>query len=87
MKPSSKKRAERKESSITVKVRVTADAARESIVRTEKGVRVSVKEPAEGNRANVRVRALLAKEFDVPEKAVRLTLGHHAPSKTFVITL
>lgn len=87
MKLSAKKRAAGKESSIVVKVRVVADAPSESLMRTPKGVRVSVKEPAEGNRANSRVRAVLAKEFGVLEKAVRLTLGHHAPSKTFVITL
>ncbi|MEI6863879.1 MAG: DUF167 domain-containing protein [Candidatus Adlerbacteria bacterium] len=74
-------------SSITVKARVVADASRELVVEKEKGLMVSVKEPAEMNRANNRVRILLAKKYGVPLKKVLLVRGHHAPSKTFSILL
>lgn len=71
--------------STIVKVRVAAGARRELVVQKEKGIAISVKEPAQENRANARVRELLAKKFGVPLKAVVLLRGHHAPSKTFSI--
>jgi len=44
-----------------------------------------VKEPAEDNRANDRVRSMLAIHYRVPVRDVRLINGHHHPSKTFEI--
>ncbi len=70
-----------------VKVRVSAGARHEKVERTARGFRIDVREPAADNRANVRVRELLAIEYGVPERAVRLVSGHHAPSKTFTIQI
>ena len=71
----------------TVKVRVVAGASKEEVLRSAKGLRIKTKEPAEGNRANAQVAALVAKEYGVARAKVRLVGGHHAPSKTFTIFL
>ena len=44
-----------------------------------------VREPAEHNRANDRVRELVALHFNIDTKAARLISGHHSPSKIFSI--
>ncbi len=65
-----------------IKVRVTAGAKRESIIsKTDDHFFVSVREPAERNLANQRVRQLIAGEFRVSEKQVRIVSGHTSPSK------
>ena len=69
-----------------VRVRVNAGAKRETqITISDNKMQISVKEPAEGNRANDRVRSMLAMHYRVPIKSVRLQTGHHHPSKTFEI--
>ena len=70
-----------------VKVRVTAGAKKEALERVSVDTfKVSVKEPAERNMANTRVRELMAREFAVPVAKVKLVSGHHSPSKILSIT-
>jgi len=65
-----------------VRVKVTPGARRESFTELRPGVfEASVREKAEGNAANTRVRALLAIHFKVSAKAVRIVSGHRAKSK------
>ncbi len=46
---------------------------------------VKVKEPAERNLANVRVRELLAEVYKVEQKQVRMVSGHQNSRKIFSI--
>lgn len=46
---------------------------------------ISVKEKAEGNQANHRVRELLALTYLVPVQKVRIISGHHSPGKLISI--
>lgn len=65
-----------------IKVRVAAGVKKESFVKkTEDSFLVSVKEPAEQNRANTRVVELVAEHFEVSPKQIRIISGHHSPSK------
>ena len=66
-------------------VRVTAGARAERIIKKEKRWDISVREPAEENRANHRVRELIARELALPLPAVQITKGHHSPSKIVTI--
>lgn len=69
-----------------IKVQVVAGAKREGIVKESPDhFRISVTEPAERNLANTRVRELLAQEFGIPVKSLRLISGHHSPHKIFSI--
>ncbi len=69
-----------------LRVRVTPGATRERVVRqTADHFLVAVKEQAEGNRANGRVRELLAAFFTVPVTQVRLIIGHHTTHKIFSV--
>lgn len=68
------------------RVRVTPGAKRESVITTDaKSFSISVKEPAERNLANDRVREILAEHFSVPIGKVRLIAGHRSPQKVFDI--
>lgn len=69
-----------------VRVVVKADAKRESITRRGDRFAVSVKEEAEKNQANLRVRELFAREYGVRTSAVRIVSGHRIPSKLLSIT-
>ncbi|MBI3020189.1 MAG: DUF167 domain-containing protein [Parcubacteria group bacterium] len=52
----------------------------------KKGVlKISVKEPAQRNLANTRVRELVARRFKVPLAAVRVLSGHRSPHKLLSI--
>ncbi len=42
---------------------------------------IRVKEPAEQNLANSRVRQLMAKQYQVPVSQVRMISGHHSSRK------
>lgn len=68
-----------------IKVRVTASAKKESFTQREDTFFVSVKEPAEQNRANTRVRALVAAHLDISPQQVRIISGHHSPGKILSI--
>jgi uncharacterized protein YggU (UPF0235/DUF167 family) len=69
-----------------VSVRVQAGARQEKIEVLPKGrLRVQVREPAERNLANRRVRELLAGHLGLPLASVRLLSGHTSPSKIFAV--
>ena len=71
---------------IVVRVRVTSDAKHDSITEGKKGVlEISVKEPAENNRANMKVCRLIAEYFRVPGKNVIITKGSQSRSKMILI--
>lgn len=70
-----------------VRAKVSAGEKRERIQKIAEGrYEIWVREPAEENRANLRVRELLARELGVVAARVRLTSGHHRPVKTFSIS-
>ncbi len=63
---------------VLMRIRVTPGSKHESVSLGKKGVlEVSVKEPAEGNRANARAMAVVAIHLGIPLKALRLVRGHH----------
>jgi len=65
-----------------IKVRVTSGAKKEKIEKvSEDTFSIFVKEKAERNMANARVREIMAEELSVPVKAVRIVSGHTSPSK------
>jgi uncharacterized protein YggU (UPF0235/DUF167 family) len=46
---------------------------------------IAVKEPAERNMANARIREILSEEFNVPITEVKILTGHRSSSKMFTI--
>jgi uncharacterized protein YggU (UPF0235/DUF167 family) len=71
-----------------VKVKVDPGAKRERVVReNDNTFTMAVKEPAERNLANKRVRELLANAFGVTLQQVRLVTGHHSGSKIYEVEL
>jgi uncharacterized protein YggU (UPF0235/DUF167 family) len=69
-----------------VRVRVKAGARKELFSAVDETLfTIAVREPAEQNRANLRVRTLLAEYFEVTPRQVKLLTGHHAPHKLYEI--
>lgn len=69
-----------------VRVEVKPGAKRESVMHIDdKTLSIAVKEPAEQNQANIRVRVLIAEEFGVPVGKVKMVSGHRSPRKIFDI--
>jgi len=65
-----------------IRADVTIQSKKESIFETKEAYfDIKVKEKAERNLANERVRELLALHFNVPKRAVRIISGHHSPRK------
>ena len=65
-----------------VRVHAAPGMKHERVVReSDDTYRISVREPAERNLANTRIRELVAREFGVPVAAVRMVNGHRSPSK------
>lgn len=73
---------------IFVKVKVIADAKKEVVESLgDDSYSISVKEKAERNEANVRVRELIANEYRVLPHKVRILTGHHSPSKICTVDI
>ena len=67
-----------------IKAKVTAGAKTEKLVQKGPDLFViAVREPAERNLANGRVREVLAAHLGLPAGKIRLVSGHHSPSKIF----
>lgn len=64
-----------------LKVIVTPGAKRELIKEEGETLHISVREPAERNLANTRVRALIAARLGVPLGSVRILTGHRSRAK------
>lgn len=64
-----------------VKVFVTPSAKRESVEEKGDTLAIAVKEPAERNLANTRMREIVAERLSVPVGKVRILTGHRGRSK------
>lgn len=64
-----------------IRVFVTPGARREKVEETGDTLLIAVREPAEGNRANDRVRAIVAMRLHVPLGKVRILTGHRSRTK------
>lgn len=72
---------------VLVRVKVTPGARRERVVRADDIYTMSVREPAQGNRANDRVREILAQEYGVAVAQVQLRTGARSPAKRFEVVV
>ncbi|MHB8660914.1 MAG: DUF167 domain-containing protein [Minisyncoccota bacterium] len=68
-----------------IKVFVTPGAKRERVEEKGETLAISVREPASGNRANNRVREIIATRQEVPLGKVRILTGHHSRAKMISI--
>ncbi len=64
-----------------IKVFVTPDAKREKVEKKGEMLTISVREPALGNRANDRVREIMAARLGVSVGKVRIVTGHRSRGK------
>ena len=69
-----------------IKVFVTPGAKKEKVEEKGETLTVAVREPATGNRANTRVREILAEKFGVPLGKVRILTGHRSRAKMVSVT-
>lgn len=69
-----------------IKVLVTPGARKETVVEKGESLIVSVREPAQGNMANTRVRELIALRFSQPLGNVRILTGHRSRVKMVSIS-
>lgn len=70
-----------------VRVSVTPGARKERVTKnSDTECTISVREPAERNLANMRVRHVLAEMYGVRLSDVHLVSGHRSPRKIFDIT-
>lgn len=70
--------------SMYIKVKVTPDSKKEEVFQKNEDTWImKVKEPAEGNKANNRVKEIL--EFYFQTKDIRLVNGHKSSNKLFLI--
>ena len=73
---------------IIVSVHAFAGAKKEKVIKVKNSdFEIYVKEPAQNNLANKRLRYLLAVEYGVSIKDVKILTGHKSPKKKFVLHL
>ena len=69
-----------------IKVRAKTAAKRNSLsVVDESTFLIEVKEKPERNLANTRIIHMLAEHLKIPTSKIRITKGHHSPSKILSI--
>ncbi|MCA9361823.1 DUF167 domain-containing protein [Candidatus Kaiserbacteria bacterium] len=70
-----------------IRVRVKAGARKETITKVSATeYHMTVREPAERNMANKRIREFLAGAYGARQKDIRLVTGHHSPTKIFDVS-
>ena len=70
-----------------VRVSVYPSAKKEVVLNIgDNRYEIRVKEPAERNLANARLIELLAVEYKVSPKSIRIVSGHHSSRKIFSLT-
>lgn len=69
-----------------IKVFVTPGARQEKVEKKGETLAISVREPASGNRANNRVREIIAARQRVPFGKVRILTGHRSRAKMLSIS-
>ena len=71
-----------------IKVKVEAGVKKEKIEKkSENKFSISVKEPAERNLANTRIREIIASIYEINIKSVRIISGHQNPSKILSVNI
>ena len=71
-----------------IKVRVQAGSRKEKIdKKSDNSFILAIKEPAERNLANTRVREIIASIYEINLKSVRIISGHQAPSKILSVNI
>lgn len=69
-----------------IKVRVKTGAKNELIKKVaDDHYEISVREKPENNMANKRVLAFMAQALKLPAARIRITKGHHSPSKILTV--
>lgn len=69
-----------------IRVHVVAGAKKEKVEQKAKDLYdIAVKEKALQNRANIRVREIIAELYNSTPKQVRIISGHHRPTKILSI--
>ncbi len=69
-----------------IKVHVVAGARKERVTKeSDTEFHIHVKEPAERNMANKRVREILAWELGISPVKVKMLTGHRSPSKVYTV--
>lgn len=69
-----------------VRVQVIAGAKKERVVKVSSDTyTISVKQPAQRNLANLRIREILGSLYTCPYKSVKIVSGHRSPRKIFDI--
>ena len=69
-----------------IRVHANPSARKERVMKIDNTTyQIAVREPAERNMANVRIREILSEEFNVPVSEVKVLTGHRSSSKRFSI--
>jgi len=69
-----------------IKVIARAGSKKEVVLKKdETKYEISIKEKAERNMANDRIRQILSEIFMLPKSKIRLISGHHSPSKMYSV--
>ena len=71
-----------------IRVRVKAGARKERVAKVDDTEwEITVREPAERNLANGRIREILAGAYGARPEDVRIVSGHHSPTKIFDVNV
>lgn len=69
-----------------IKVKVSVCSKKEKITKkSDNRYEIWVKEPAERNLANNRIKEIIAGLFEINVKSIRIISGHQSPSKILSI--
>jgi uncharacterized protein (TIGR00251 family) len=65
-----------------IRVHANPGSRKERVMKIDETTyQIAIKEPAERNMANTRIREILSEEFNVPIAEVKILTGHRSSSK------
>lgn len=77
----------KKEEGLTVNLKISPNASKNEIIKTEDGVKVKITAPPVDGKANKSLIEFLSKTFKIPKSSIEILRGETSKEKTLLIKI
>lgn len=77
----------KKEEGLTVSLKISPNASKNEIIKTEDGVKVKITAPPVDGKANKSLIEFLSKTFKIPKSSIEILRGETSKEKTLLIKI
>ena len=77
----------KKEEGLTISLKISPNASKNEIIKTEDGVKVKITAPPVDGKANKSLIEFLSKTFKIPKSSIEILRGETSKEKTLLIKI